>query len=190
MLKKVFLLIIPIFSILFYGCASMRGSTIIASIMPGIESPLYVPKNVEDNSSNIKIPANYKYNTRITPRGEILVLPKPVRFALGKYGIGSYYNDSIAYVVNYMQKYPNIRIIVEGHTDKTGKYKNNKTLSIRRSKSGTTKLVNAGIARARLLESGMGARFSGYKLNSQNRRIEFIIIKNNSDLKKYGRKVR
>lgn len=207
MIKKILVSFIFLFLLILYGCSSMKGSTVVASLFPGVESPLYVPdgttnfsssKNPSKStvSSSTKSPAasstntSFEYKTRMTKRGEILVLPKPIRFAFKKYGIGKYYNDSIAYVANYMKKYPNIRIIVEGHTDKTGRYKYNKSLSLKRSRSGIKRIVNLGIARNRLIESGLGYTISEYSPKRLNRRLEFIIIKNEADLQKYRKNIR
>lgn len=209
MLKKVFLIVIS--SFILYGCGSMKHATIVLYVSHDIEGPLYIPTpeppklanltNTTEGTTNSLVGlANVTeeqvqvyedgYKTRITDRGEILILDKPIRFAFEKYGIGSYYNDSIEYVAKYMKEYTNVRLIVEGHTDRIGKYAYNKTLSLRRSRTALNKLTRAGISKDRLIESGLSYRFREYSLHRLNRRVEFVIIKSEEDLTNYRVKVK
>ena len=78
------------------------------------------------------------YQTRVTDgRGEMLILEKPIRFAFEKYNVTSAYNESIKYVADYLKENTNVRMVVEGHTDRVGPKKFNKGLSSRRSRAVT-----------------------------------------------------
>lgn len=130
------------------------------------------------------------YQTRETDgRGEMLILEKPIRFAFEKYNVTSDYNESIKYVADYLKENTNVRMVVEGHTDRVGPKKFNKGLSSRRSRAVITKLTRAGIKRDRLISSGVNSRFLEYNLNRLNRRVEFIIIRDDEDLANYKEKV-
>ncbi len=130
------------------------------------------------------------YQTRVTDgRGEMLILEKPIRFAFEKYNVTSAYNESIKYVADYLKENTNVRMVVEGHTDRVGPKKFNKGLSSRRSRAVITKLTRAGIKRDRLISSGVDFRYLEYNLNRLNRRVEFIIIRDDEDLANYKEKV-
>ena len=131
------------------------------------------------------------YQTRVTDgRGEMLILEKPIRFAFEKYNVTSAYNESIKYVADYLKENTNVRMVVEGHTDRVGPKKFNKGLSSRRSRAVITKLTRAGIKRDRLISSGVDFRYLEYNLNRLNRRVEFIIIRDDEDLANYKEKVK
>ena len=130
------------------------------------------------------------YQTRVTDgRGEMLILEKPIRFAFEKYNVTSDYNESIKYVADYLKENTNVRMVVEGHTDRVGPKKFNEGLSSRRSRAVITKLTRAGIKRDRLISSGVDFRYLEYNLNRLNRRVEFIIIRDDEDLANYKEKV-
>ena len=131
------------------------------------------------------------YQTRVTDgRGEMLILEKPIRFAFEKYNVTSAYNESIKYVADYLKENTNVRMVVEGHTDRVGPKKFNKGLSSRRSRAVITKLTRAGIKRDRLISSRVDFRYLEYNLNRLNRRVEFIIIRSDEDLANYKEKVK
>lgn len=134
---------------------------------------------------------NYNgYQTRETDgRGEMLILEKPIRFAFEKYNITSDYDESIKYVADYLKENTNVRMVVEGHTDRVGPKEFNKGLSLKRSRAAITKLTRTGIKRDRLIPSGVNSRFLEYNLNRLNRRVEFIIIRDDEDLANYKEKV-
>ena len=119
----------------------------------------------------------------------MLILEKPIRFAFEKYNVTSDYNESIKYVADYLKENTNVRMVVEGHTDRVGPKAFNKGLSSRRSRAVITKLTRAGIKRDRLISSGVDFRYLEYNLNRLNRRVEFIIIRDDEDLANYKEKV-
>ena len=143
-------------------------------------------------NQNTQTTNTYKegYQTRTLPRGEFLILEKPIRFAFEKYSIGRYYDDTIEYMANFMKENTNFQLVVEGHTDRVGEYGFNRNLSLMRSRSAISKLVRAGVERNRLIESGVSYRFSEYNFNRLNRRIEFIIIRSPEELAKYREEIK
>ena len=60
-------------------------------------------------------------------------------------------------IVTYLQKQPELKAIIEGHTDNIGSDNSNLTLSNNRAKSVIEYLVNKGIAINRLSPKGYGA---------------------------------
>ena len=130
------------------------------------------------------------YTTRTLPRGEFLIVEEPIRFAFEKYNIDSNYDNTIQYLADFMKQNTNFQLVVEGHTDRIGEYGFNKDLSLMRSRSAITKLRRAGVARNRLIESGVSYRFSEYNFNRLNRRVEFIIIRSPEELAKYREEIK
>lgn len=254
MIKKVFLIIVLSISLVFYGCSSMKHSTVVLYVSHKVEGPLYMPepeppvetlnpkierakqvketneskepvierkvtqesqtnqiskpiqanqekkptresqpatkKNQEVRDNQVRTNTYNNYQTRTLPRGEFLILEKPIRFAFEKYGIGSYYDDTVQYVADFMKQNTNFQLVVEGHTDRVGEYGFNRNLSLRRSRSAISKLVRAGVDRDRLIESGVSYRFSEYNFNRLNRRVEFIIIRSPEELTNYREEVK
>ena len=139
----------------------------------------------QDNQATATNTYQNGYQTRTLPRGELLILEKPIRFAFEKYYIGSDYDDTVQYIAEFMKQNTNFQLVVEGHTDRVGEYDFNSGLSLRRSRSAISKLVRAGVKRNRLIESGVSYRFSEYNFNRLNRRVEFIIIRSPEELVKY-----
>lgn len=218
MLKKVFIIIILPFAFYSCSSIpATRNSTIVLYLSHNIEGPIYIPradsgKKPVDNTKSSYSKTSKKektkkdtskgqnktdstktyngYQTRETDgRGEMLILEKPIRFAFEKYNITSDYNESIKYVADYLKENTNVRMVVEGHTDRVGPKEFNKGLSLKRSRAAITKLTRTGIKRDRLIPSGVNSRFLEYNLNRLNRRVEFIIIRSDEDLTNYKEKV-
>lgn len=91
-------------------------------------------------------------------------------------------------VFAYMEKYPESRISVEGHTDSRGSNSYNKRLSRRRAEEIKRIMVKRGVDPKRLDTKGMG---EGYPIQpnenpdgsdnpegrQENRRVEFVVLK-------------
>lgn len=78
-----------------------------------------------------------------------------------------------------MADYPNTRIRVEGHTDKTGSDAYNLQLSQRRAQAVRDILVQYGVAGSRIEVVGMGSKYPVSTDNALNRRVNILIIPNN-----------
>ena len=219
MLKKVFIIIILPFAFYSCSSIpATRNSTIVLYLSHNIEGPIYIPRadsgkkpvnNTKSSASKTSKKEKTKkdtskgqnktdstktyngYQTRETDgRGEMLILEKPIRFAFEKYNVTSDYDESIKYVADYLKENTNVRMVVEGHTDRVGPKEFNKGLSLKRSRATITKLTRTGIKRDRLIPSGVNSRFLEYNLNRLNRRVEFIIIRSDEDLANYINKVK
>ena len=85
-------------------------------------------------------------------------------------------------IVEYMNKYPAKRILVEGHTDNQGSAAYNKNLSLRRAQAVKNYLVSKGITADRIEIIGYGesqpiADNSTPEGRQLNRRVEIKLIK-------------
>lgn len=83
-------------------------------------------------------------------------------------------------VAQIMVQYPQTRILVEGHTDSTGKLDYNNRLSLQRAESVKNLLVQRGVAPSRIIANGYGpsqpiATNATAEGRRQNRRVEIKI---------------
>jgi outer membrane protein OmpA-like peptidoglycan-associated protein len=64
----------------------------------------------------------------------------------------------IAEIVSYLNENPDVKIIVEGHTDNVGSESSNQKLSENRAKNVMNKLIDKGIDKGRLNVKGFGSK--------------------------------
>jgi outer membrane protein OmpA-like peptidoglycan-associated protein len=103
-----------------------------------------------------------------------------ILFDVGKSIIKPESADALKQIIDYLNTNPQVKIIIVGHTDNTGNFLSNITLSKDRAESIKTYLVNTGkIDISRLQSDGVGplcpvttnATDDGRKLN---RRVEIV----------------
>ena len=98
--------------------------------------------------------------------------------------------ETLLKIIDYMNYYPEVNIILSSHTDSRGNEEYNKSLSIKRNNSATKFLVEkGGIARDRISVESFGETTltndcpsgvdCGEDLHQDNRRTEFIFIEQN-----------
>ena len=103
-----------------------------------------------------------------------------ILFDTGKSDIKPESTEALKQVTDYLNAKPTVKIIVVGHTDNTGTYASNITLSKARAESIKNYLINtAKIAASRLLSEGAG-QYCPVSTNSTeegrklNRRVEIV----------------
>lgn len=107
---------------------------------------------------------------------------KGITFASGKAKIRKGSNKTLNRAVRVLNKYPELRMSITGHTDSTGGHDSNVDLSRRRAEAVKTYLVEkGGIDGGRLETAGKGpdepVADNGTKAGrAENRRIEFKLI--------------
>lgn len=114
--------------------------------------------------------------------GGIRIRAMNIRFAPNRWQLPDKDSPVLARVVEILKKFPNYRIIVEGHSDKQGRARYNLYLSTRRAQSVMEYLIHHGISEHRLSTRGRGsakpiASNRTARGRAQNRRVEFILIK-------------
>ncbi|TQD40236.1 OmpA family protein [Haloflavibacter putidus] len=110
-----------------------------------------------------------------------------VYFATDKHNINDKSQQSLDKLVGIFKEYPDTNILVEGHTDNTGREAYNMTLSKKRASSVTDYLVAQGVAADRFTTKWYGETQPKYDNSTvdgraKNRRVELAIIAN-EDLK-------
>ena len=121
-----------------------------------------------------------KYGLVDVEKGQIRI-KQQVKFAVAKYRILPASYKLLNQVVQVMNDFPKMRVLVEGHTDNVGKAAVNMKLSQRRADAVMDYLVGKGIAPDRLEAVGYGATkpiaSNRTKLGkAKNRRTEFKIV--------------
>jgi OmpA-OmpF porin, OOP family len=86
---------------------------------------------------------------------------------------------AIAEIVTMMREKPDMRLLVEGHTDSVGTPENNKALSEGRARAVRDALIDGGIAADRLAAVGRGqerplADNAAESGRAKNRRVELV----------------
>jgi outer membrane protein OmpA-like peptidoglycan-associated protein len=119
--------------------------------------------------------------TLLVVKNDQIVIKQQVHFATNKWVI---LPDSFALlgeVALVLKDNPQMKVLVEGHTDSVGSLKKNMVLSQKRAESVVEFLVSQGIDPNRLEAKGMGpsrplASNSSAVGRAQNRRVEFHIL--------------
>jgi outer membrane protein OmpA-like peptidoglycan-associated protein len=114
-----------------------------------------------------------------TDRGLVLTLGD-VLFATGRSDVKVGATSNLNKLVAFLNKYPDRKVQIEGHTDNVGSDDSNQGLSQRRAESVKAYLVQQGIAASRLTATGMGesqplADNGSESGRQQNRRVVAII---------------
>ena len=114
-----------------------------------------------------------------TERGLVLTLGD-VLFATGSAEIQGGTNQNLEKLVNFLNQYPERRVLIEGHTDNVGGAELNQNLSRQRAESVRRFLTERGIESRRLSVAGYGferpiASNDSAMGRQQNRRVEVVI---------------
>jgi len=109
-----------------------------------------------------------------------------VYFETAKWDITSQGEDDLQEALRILKAYPDMRVVVEGHTDSKGDDEYNRELSIKRAKSVRSWLITQGIAGDRLETIGFGESRpvdsnASTEGRANNRRIEFRCIEHCAD---------
>ncbi|MBP92798.1 MAG: cell envelope biogenesis protein OmpA, partial [Flavobacteriaceae bacterium] len=115
------------------------------------------------------------------------VVLNPILFDFDKSNITQQGAFELDKLVSVMQKYPNMVILAESHTDNRGPASYNERLSDRRAKSTVQYVISKGIDASRISGVGKGENEPKIDCKSKcteaehqtNRRSEFIIVSGN-----------
>jgi outer membrane protein OmpA-like peptidoglycan-associated protein len=115
-----------------------------------------------------------------TERGIVLTVGD-VLFAFDKSTLLPGATRNIDILVEFLRKFPNRNLLIEGHTDSVGSDDYNLTLSQKRADSVKEQLVAKGISLDRITTKGYGKQFPVASNDSEggrqlNRRVEVTIL--------------
>ncbi|SMF00204.1 OmpA family protein [Desulfovibrio gilichinskyi] len=103
-----------------------------------------------------------------------------LNFGFDKYQITDEMEPSLVEAAAMLESYPNLKVMVGGHTDSTGPEKYNQALSLRRAQSVATWMAKNGISKDRIVATGYGEMSPKYDNNTKegrklNRRVEIDV---------------
>jgi len=115
----------------------------------------------------------------ISRRKDALKL-RPIYFSLGSSEIKRSSMPKLHQVLEYLRKYPHVRMRIVGHTDETGTVAGNRALSYERAIAVRRYFIEMGINPNRLEAIGLGSsqpaiKTNDWSLHRFNRRVEFVI---------------
>ncbi len=125
-------------------------------------------------------------NAQKTDRGMVITLGD-VLFNTGKAQLKPYGTRNVQKLGDFLIKYPQDKVSVEGHTDSVGSNSYNQDLSDRRAYSVRTALTDMGISIDRVATHGYGEEFPVASNNNAesrqlNRRVEIILSDANGNI--------
>lgn len=124
---------------------------------------------------------------RETQRGRVLETNPKIIFGFAKTAMPANANAVFAKIMEFLDKNPNVRLVIEGHTSNRGiAYPYNYNLSVNRVRIARNYLVNNGVDANRLIEKPLGEALPESNIQANLRRYEFVIIENQADLDKYN----
>ena len=118
-----------------------------------------------------------KYYDRIMTEGKIIC--NGIKFDVNKAILKPESMGPINQIFSLLQKQPDLKFSVEGHTDSDGDEAKNQTLSEQRAKAVMEQLIIMGISADRLTSKGFGESMpldnnSSPEGKANNRRVEFV----------------
>lgn len=124
-------------------------------------------------------------DVQITNTGDrlIVTMPQDILFAVDSFDIRPGLRQDLFSVAESLQRYPDTRVQVIGHTDSDGAASYNQRLSERRANAVANVLLSGGVRSSRINAIGRGenqpvASNLTPQGKAQNRRVEIIIVPN------------
>jgi outer membrane protein OmpA-like peptidoglycan-associated protein len=117
--------------------------------------------------------------TRKTARGLVSEVGG-VQFSTGTANLSSSARESLANFAGIVSSYPNLKYVVEGHTDSTGSEAANRELSLRRAIAVRDYLISSGVPASATDVAGLGSSMpiadnSTANGRANNRRVEIVV---------------
>ena len=196
MMKKLIILLMFIFSVSLANAQSIyravedstSSGVTEGSLIPEEQRPAgFIIKHVKDEDNDGILGKDDICQD--TPAGKVVnkdgctkLIRLNVRFDFDKSNIKNEYKDEIEEAVKFLKDNSNFTTTIEGHTDSTGTFTYNQTLSQRRGKAVSTTLAQEGISASRIEEKGYGetvpvASNKAVEGRAQNRRVDISFNK-------------
>lgn len=146
----------------------------------------YTSENYINNSAEVNIKRRSKEDITQNMALEPIVEGKKLEYGDVKFATGTanLTEDSYAVldkVLEFLNTYPDVMIVIGGHTDNSGDDKDNMKLSQDRAAACADYLISKGITEDRFMMRGFGERRplvpnTSVRNKAKNRRVEFEVI--------------
>ncbi len=163
------------------GGKDKRDRALAGAVIGGIGGAI-VGNQLDKQAAELQAEINDS-RIRIINEGSQLrvVMPEGILFAVDSATVQSSVQNDLYAVADNLNRYPNTRVEIIGHTDNTGSAAYNQDLSQRRAMAVASILRNAGVAGGRVVAYGRGedapvASNLTPEGRQQNRRVEILII--------------
>lgn len=125
-------------------------------------------------------------NAKQTKRGLVITLGD-VLFNTSKAHLKAGGAHSVQKLADFLNQFPQHKVLIEGYTDSTGNSIKNQALSEQRANAVRAALIDRGISSDRIVTRGYGERFpiadNSTGANRQlNRRVEIVLSDNNGNI--------
>lgn len=182
MKKLLFIFALFIFVI---SCGTTPEMAPVENTEPAPVAVMQEEPQVVTNTAELYLPQGT--SIRDAQRGRVFETNPKIIFGFAKATMPANANVAFAQVIEFLNKNPNVRLVIEGHTSNKGKaYPYNYNLSVNRVRSARAYLVNNGVDANRLIEKPLGEALPESSVQANLRRYEFIIIENQADMDKYN----
>lgn len=182
MKKLLFIFALFIFVI---SCGTTPEMAPVENTEPAPVAVMQEEPQVVTNTAELYLPQGT--SIRDAQRGRVFETNPKIIFGFAKATMPANANVAFAQVIEFLNKNPNVRLVIEGHTSNKGKaYPYNYNLSVNRVRSARAYLVNNGVDANRLIEKPLGEALPESSVQANLRRYEFIIIENQEDMDKYN----
>lgn len=143
-------------------------------------------RTAEADASKAQVAELLALNAQKTDRGMVITLGD-ILFSTGKAQLKPDGIRNVQKLGDFLTKYPQNKVSVEGHTDSVGSNSYNQELSDRRAYSVRTALTDMGISSDRVATHGYGEEFpvadnSSAESRQLNRRVEVILSDANGNI--------
>lgn len=129
---------------------------------------------------DIMIPTNEEiYASNIEKHGSVIL--REIYFEFDSAELTSSSDEGITAIFNYLNSYPDVHVLLEGHTDDMGDENYNMTLSKERAESVKEALIKRGISAERIKTKGCGSSQPLFpnnfdELRALNRRVSMSLM--------------
>lgn len=161
------------------GEARTRGALIGAAVGAGAGG--LIGHQLDKQEAELRAQMGNNVGIQNTGQSLIVTMPQDILFATDSATLSGGLQTDLQTLAASMNRYPNSRIQVIGHTDNVGDAGYNQTLSQRRAQAVASVLINAGVSGARINTIGRGetapvANNLTPQGRAQNRRVEITIV--------------
>lgn len=149
--------------------------------LPGIPERAGCPDAAAATTENYLIPETSSNSNMASKDKKFLEeAAQNIQFEVGSSVLKASSYDLLREVKNILQRYPNSRLVIEGHTDNVGNATKNLQLSTNRARACYEYLIASGVLEERLSYKGYGASQPVETNNTaegraKNRRVEFTL---------------